>query len=133
MKRLLIRIRIGVTLGLLMIFQPSAFAQRLPGEVDSTLLPAQFAHYEPEWALDVPVNKDAWSNQKSGLHVSFVSTDRSWFRTEVPQQQEAVVWETAGWRGERLNAQILIWSPDTLEQVRVGPMNLVNGKGKPLG
>ncbi|HMI62147.1 MAG TPA: hypothetical protein VK518_14605, partial [Puia sp.] len=82
----------------------AAFAQRMPGEVDSSLLPAQYAHYQEEYALDAPVNQQAWLGQKKGLHVAFVSTDRAWFRTEAPEQQENIVWEVSGWRGERLNA-----------------------------
>ncbi|HEX9511560.1 MAG TPA: glycoside hydrolase domain-containing protein, partial [Puia sp.] len=125
-------IRIGVIFSLLILFQMPAFAQARPGEIDSSLLPAQYAHYLPEYALDAPVDKRAWLDQKSGLHVSFVSTDRAWFRTEAPEQQENLLWEASGWRGERLNAQILVWSPDTLEQVRVSLTNLVNAKGQSL-
>jgi len=125
--------RIGAIACLLHLLQaPAAFAQRTPGEVDSSLLPAQYAHYQPEYTLDAPVNKQAWLDQKSGLHVSFVSTDRAWFRTEAPDQKDAVLWEAAGWRGERLNTEILIWSPDTLEQVRVNLANLVNEKGNAI-
>src|SRR5882762_1962050 len=102
-------IRIGVIFSLLSFFQLQDFAQGRPGEIDSSLLPVQYSHYQPEYTLDAPVNKQAWLDQKSGLHVSFVSTDRAWFRTEAPDQKDAVLWEAAGWRGERLNTEILIW------------------------
>ena len=125
-------IRIGVQFLLLSFFQLEDFAQERPGEIDSSLLPLQYAHYLPEYALDAPVNPKVWSDQKSGLHVSFVSTDRAWFRTEAPDQKETVLWEATGWRGERLNTEILIWSPDTLEQVRVSLTNLVNAKGQSI-
>ena len=125
--------RIGAIVCLLNLLQMHAvFAQRMPGEVDSSLLPAQYAHYQEEYAFDAPVNQQAWLRQRGGLHAAFVSTDRAWFRTEVPEQPENMVWEVSGWRGERLNAEILIWSPDSLEQVRVGAVNLVNVKGRPL-
>lgn len=125
-------IKMGAIFSLFVLFQTPAFTQGRAGEVDSALLPVQYSHYQPEYALDAPVNKQAWMDQKSGLHVSFVSTDRAWFRTEAPEQKESLLWETTGWRGERLNAQILIWSPDTLEQVRVSVANLVNAKGQSL-
>jgi hypothetical protein len=44
--------------------------------------------------------------------------------------QEAVVWNGNGWRGERLNAQVLVWSPDTIDQVRFKVNDLVNSNGK---
>src|SRR5258708_33355455 len=123
-------IRIGVIFSLLILFQMPAFAQARPGEIDSSLLPAQYAHYLPEYALDAPVDKRAWLDQKSGLHVSFVSTDRAWFRTEAPEQQENLLWEASGWRGKKLYGLILCWSPDTPEQGRVRLTNLVNAKGQ---
>jgi hypothetical protein len=104
--------------GLVMLFPALAFAQ--------------YSHYQPEYTRDTPIGKQAWLDQKSGLHVSFASTDKAWFRTEVPQLEQAQLWEASGWRGERLNAQILIWSPDSLLQVRIELTDLVNAKGKRL-
>lgn len=121
-------IKIGVSF--LLFFQSAAFAQDRRGEVDSSQLSLQYAHYLPEYALDAPVNPQAWMEQKSGLHVSFASTDQAWFRTDAPQLKETDTWQATGWRGERLNAEILVWSPDALEQVRVSPTDLVNVDGK---
>jgi len=115
-----------------LFFPAAAFSQHRPGEVDTALLPAQYAHYMEEYALDAPVNPQAWAGQSNGLHVSFVSTDRAWFRTEVPDLKETGTWKATGWRGERLNAQLLVWSPDTLEQVRVIPADLRNATGKTI-
>src|SRR5712675_2240307 len=95
----------------LLFFRTAAFAQGWPGKVDTSLLPLQYAHYMPEYAWDVPVNQQAWAEQTGGLHVSFVSTDRAWFRAEAPQLKETDTWKAAGWRGERLNTQLLLWSP----------------------
>ena len=117
---------------LLLFFHTAAFAQRRPGEIDSARLPLQYPHYMPEYALDAPVDPQAWTQQHSGLHVSFVPTDRAWFRTEVPELKEADTWKTAGWRGERLNAELLVWSRDTLEQVRVITADLKSASGKTI-
>ena len=52
------------------------------------------------------------------MHVSFASTDELYFRSEVPElKNETVSWKGTGWKGERLNAVVLVWSPDTLQQV----------------
>ncbi len=70
---------------------------------------------------------------KKGLNVSFASTDELYLRCEIPKLQSVVTtWEDTGWKGERLNAQILVWSHDTLEQVRFKVNNLVNAGGKVL-
>ena len=115
-----------------LFFQTTAFAQRRPGEVDTSLLPSQYAHYIQEYTFDTPVSPQAWTQQSRGLHVSFVSTDRAWFRTEAPELKETDTWKATGWRGERLNAQLLVWSPDTLEQVRVSLADLKSAAGKTI-
>ena len=109
----------------------SAYAQENRGQVDASLLPSLKMHYQPEYALDAPVDKQAWLDQKSGLHAAFGSTDRAYFRTESPQQEKEKndLWEATGWRGERLNAEIIVWSPDTLEQVRFTLSDLIDVKG----
>ncbi len=71
------------------------------------------------------------TEQKSGLNVAFGSTDELYLRCEVPQlQNEGQTWEGTGWRGERLNAQILVWSPDTCLQVRFRLNDLVSSDGR---
>ena len=39
----------------------------------------------------------------------------------------STAWEGTGWKGERLNAIILVWSRDPLEQVRLEPSDLADG------
>src|SRR2546423_1345653 len=106
----------GITGTLLAFFQIAAFSQEKRGEVDSSFLSPLKMHYQNEYAFDKPVNKQEWTNVKGGLNVSFASTERSYFRTEVPLKQESQTWNTTGWKGEKLDAQIIVWSPDTLEQ-----------------
>jgi len=113
-----------------LFFQATAFAQRQAGEVDSTLLPGQYAHYMPEYTFDKPVDPQAWNGLGSGMHASFVPTDRSWFRSEVPTLKATDSWKASGWKGERLNAELLVWSSDTLEQVRISLADLKSAGGK---
>ena len=44
----------------------------------------------------------------------------------------ATAWKATGWKGERLNAIVLIWSPDALQQVRLEPTDLTDAKGRVL-
>jgi hypothetical protein len=87
--------------------------------VDSALIPRPFLHYQQEYNFDKSTNPESWSRQTPGLHVSFASTDESYFRAEVPAITETQKWVSSGWKGERLNVMVLFWSPDTIEQVRV--------------
>jgi hypothetical protein len=121
-------------LSLNLLFAFGGFSQRYQGQIDSSFLPKiGTSHYEPEYTLDQPVHPEAWTNEKHGLHAAFGSEAQLYFRTEVPEVNgEAVSWEAIGWRGERLNTQILIWSPDTLNQVRFTINDLKNEQGKVL-
>src|SRR5215472_13631400 len=94
-----------------LLFSAYAYAQSYRGEIDLSKIPAvSAAHYQDEFNYDSPVNSTAWQTQKKGLHVSFVSTDESYFRTEVPElNAETLAWSGTGWKGERLNAEILVW------------------------
>lgn len=107
-------------------------AQVLKARVDSSLLPLQSLHYAPEYALDKTTNPEAWAKQDAGLHVSFGSTNQLFFRTEVPGIEESTSWNDLGWKGERLNTQILFWSADSVNQIRVILHDLKNKNGKLL-
>jgi hypothetical protein len=125
--------KVGIIGSFVFLFNLSAFSQELRGEVDSSTLPSLKMHYQTEFDFDKPVNPKEWASVTNDLHASFGSTERSYFRTEVPVKTEEHTWNATGWKGEKLDAQILVWSPDTLEQVRFKINDLSNGKGKVIG
>jgi len=106
-----------------------AFPQLQKGEIDIANLPVAKDHYLSEYNFDHPVDSMRWLTEPAGLHVSFASSDQHYFRTEVPGVKENTDWQETGWKGERLNAMILVWSPDSLSQVRFTLHNLFNSKG----
>jgi hypothetical protein len=110
----------------------TAFAQPHKGQIQLSKLPVADAHYLEEYTFDTILNKAAWAKEEKRLHVSFASTDQLYFRSEVPELEETSSWEATGWKGERLNAVVLVWSPDTLQQVRFIASDLKNEKGKKL-
>jgi hypothetical protein len=117
----------------LIFFNLCAFAQLKKGQIDPTKAPDRNQHYLPEYTFDVPSNPLQWASQKTGLNVSFASTDELYLRAEIPQLQKVTqLWESTGWRGERLNSQILVWSPDTIEQVRLSVNDLKDTNGNIL-
>jgi hypothetical protein len=126
--------KIIVFLFLNFLFAAIVTAQGYKGEIDSALLPPTgTSHYVSEYTLDAPVNSAIWQNEKPGMHAAFGAEDVLYFRTEVPQiENETTSWEATGWKGERLNTQIVVWSPDTLEQVRFKVNDLKNENGKLL-
>lgn len=111
--------KISAVFCLLWVCAGSAAAQPKSGQADVAKVPTPQPHYQPEYAFDLRTEPGAWSKQKPGLHAAFGSTDELYLRSEAPSlEQNGQGWEATGWRGERLNVQALVWSPDTLEQVR---------------
>lgn len=109
------------------------FAQAELARIDSVMVSRPLLYFQPEYTGDVITNPVAWQKQKHGLHVAFGSTDEAYFRSEVPVfNDEIKTWEETGWRGERLNAVILAWSPDTISQVRFILNDLKDIKGNIL-
>ena len=65
-------------------------------------------HYQPEFTFDKPSDPASWQKQSPGLNVAFGTTDELYLRSEVPQLTGvSSAWEATGWKGERLNAQVL--------------------------
>ena len=87
-----------------------AFAQNEKGEINTALLPQiSTAHYMPEYTIDVSTDPAAWAKEKPGIHAAFGSADILYFRAEVPSiKNETALWEATGWKGERLNTQVVL-------------------------
>ena len=114
----------------LVVFSAHAFSQY--AVIDSSRLPQTFPHYLDELAFDKPSNEQAWTKVSAGLHASFGSPDQLYFRREVPEENMSDVINITGWKGERLNAQVIVWSPDTIKQVRLKLNDLVNENGNKI-
>jgi hypothetical protein len=109
------------------LFSAKTFAQY--AVIDSSRLPQTFPHYLDELAFDAPSDEQAWTKISAGLHAAFGSPDQLYFRREVPADAISSDVKITGWKGERLNTQVIIWSPDTIKQVRLKLNDLVNEKG----
>lgn len=115
----------------LVFFTGTAVCQ-YKGQISASKAPVLSPHYEEEYLFDEPTDVAAWTNSQRGMHVSFASTDQLYFRTEVPVAQPRSSWEETGWRGERLNAQMVVWSGDTITQIHFTPKDLKSSTGKTL-
>lgn len=71
-----------------------------------------------------------WSAVKAGLNSSFVSIDNRFARSVAPQIKEVKKTTIKGWKGERVSAQLLLWSIKGIDDVAVeiGPFKSSNDK-----
>jgi hypothetical protein len=126
----MLRISLNFCLFFFLLVIPG-FAQLQRGQVDPAKVPSPDQHYLPEFTFDKSTTSEQWAKQKAGLNVSFASTDELYLRSEVPAlTSENSKWEYTGWKGERLHAQMLIWSPDTLAQIRFRANDLRSSNGQ---
>lgn len=96
---------------------------------------AQEVREHPRFEWDEPAvasstaREAAWKNIEPGLHVAFGSVDVRYSRGEVPQTDSRPCWSATAWRGERLSAQLVLWSRTGIEQVRCGAAPLQGNRG----
>lgn len=60
--------------------------------------------------------KAAWTKVESGLNGAWGSPDFAYSRSEVPQNTTSE-YAVAGWQGERVSAQILLWAAEQVDGV----------------
>ena len=99
------------------------------GKINFAKLPPLKPHYDEEYSFDSTIDAASWMKLSPGMQVSFASTDKHYFRTVIPDLKVASDWQGTGWKGERLNAMVLIWSPDTISQIRFVLRDLKNKNG----
>lgn len=66
--------------------------------------------------------KDAltdWSHVKKGLHSSFVTIDKRYAKSLVPDLVKKTSDAVVGWRGERVSSQLLLWTKEAAQDVKV--------------
>ncbi len=120
-------------LGIFILVSSTTYTQPGKGQLDLSKVPVPKWHYQPEYSFDKSADTVLWAKQTSGLHAAFGTTDELYFRSEVPfANRGSLTWEQTGWRGERLNAQILVWSSDTVEQIRFYVSDIVDKQGKTI-
>ncbi|MDR1557778.1 MAG: DUF4091 domain-containing protein [Tannerellaceae bacterium] len=120
-----------MTLCLLLNLQMNT-GQVFKGQIPAAYVPERSLHWEAELAFDVCTDEKAWKGLH-GIHTAFGSTDKLYFRREVPEGNSLTgCYTSVAWKGERVNAQILVWSAEKQEQVRFLPQDLVSQDGKSI-
>lgn len=67
-----------------------------------------------------------WADVNDGLHTSFVSIDQRYPKSSVPAVSEKKSTKLAGWKGEKVSAQLLLWGVDSLENIQVELSDFTN-------
>jgi len=54
----------------------------------------------------------AWDSAKAGLNAAWGSADLQYSRSEIPALDPSKSLSLCGWRGEKISAQLLLWTAD---------------------
>ncbi len=75
------------------------------------------------------IQAEKWIQVPAGLHGSFGTIDKKYTNNVVPVNISKTSWSGKTWRGERVNAQLLLWSATGKRQVRflVSPLKTADG------
>ena len=71
-----------------------------------------------------------WSAIKPGLHSAFVSIDKRYPRSIAPTVADQRQQKLVGWKGERVSAQVLLWTNKDLAQAKVELSDFKAASGK---
>ena len=74
----------------------------------------------------------AWEGMAPGLHASIGSIYVRYAKHRVPEVKTESIWTGSGWRGERLSAQVILWSSDTIMQLTPEFSDFRSGDGSKM-
>lgn len=75
--------------------------------------------YDADESVTKTLSPDAWDGVSAGLHGAVGTKDVRYPRNVPPQTSGSLSWSADAWRGERVNAQFVLWSREPLRQLRL--------------
>ncbi|MCD7935605.1 MAG: DUF4091 domain-containing protein [Tannerellaceae bacterium] len=70
---------------------------------------------------------EVWDKLKQPVQFSWGSTDIRYHKLNVPKMNKQSFWQTKGWKGERVNAQAVIWTNKEIEAPTIRVSDLRSG------
>lgn len=70
-----------------------------------------------------------WEGMKKPVELSWGNTDTRYKKLDVPKIEKSALWKAKAWKGERVNAQAVLWANKALNDVTVTVSDL-RGAGK---
>jgi len=89
----------------------------------------EVAHTYEEPIDPSPDTTSDWQNVSEGLQASMTSTNMRFVRSKIPNIVKNNTWEGTAWKGERLSAQMVLWTNDSIHNVGVEISDFKSDKG----
>ena len=79
-----------------------------------------------------PKTNENWAAISKGLQASVTSTNNRFVRSEIPKIEKQTSFTATAWKGERISAQLVLWSTDSLTKVKTKISDFKSDAGKTL-
>jgi hypothetical protein len=79
-----------------------------------------------------PCPDEAWESIRPGLHASMGSIDVRYMKSSVPDLSPVREWQGTAWKGERVSAQLVLWTRDPVSGVECSFSDFVSEQGQML-
>jgi len=79
-----------------------------------------------------PVKDENWTAVPKGLQAAVTSTDIRFVKSEIPKSEQKKTWTGEAWKGERISAQLVLWSNDSLTKVSTEISDFKSDSGNTL-
>ncbi|MDG5800592.1 DUF6067 family protein [Marinilabiliaceae bacterium ANBcel2] len=77
----------------------------------------------------VQTNPEDWQGVEYGLNFSFGTIDKRYNKEVPPEEFLSDSWSSSVWRGEKINLQILLWSKDDINNIKVNSSKITGSNG----
>ncbi len=77
-----------------------------------------------------PSQKDEWKALQNPVNVSFSSSNIRYSKNAIPLSSVEKTWTTTAWKGERVHAQLLIWTTKPIKALSIRKGNLKKSGGQ---
>ncbi|MDF2188392.1 glycoside hydrolase domain-containing protein [Paraflavitalea sp. CAU 1676] len=74
----------------------------------------------------------SWGSQRTAVQVSFAGSSQRFDRNTLPAVKISQKWTAAGWKGEKVQTQLLIWSAGAVADIRVATSDLKDKRGNTI-
>lgn len=92
---------------------------------------ASIAIQKPKLPDSETINKQ-WANTASGLNISFANSNVRFAREIPPEIPIQNSWNTSAWKGEKIHAQILLWTNNPINNLNIQISDLKDQKGNTI-
>ena len=75
-----------------------------------------------------PIHREAWERMTQSVALSWGTTDVRYNKWNVPEVKASKILKISAWKGERVNAQALLWSKEPLQKLSASVSEL-SGRG----